>query len=119
MPGTIINYAIGVFVIIIHLALGKWISVALDMPIPGSVIGMLLLLLSLRFSLVKLRHVRRTSDLLLRNMALFFIPPGVGVMLYFDLLSDQWPAIVVSGTVSTVVVLLVVGLVEQHLARAD
>jgi holin-like protein len=50
-------------------------------------------------------------------MSLFFIPVGVGLMNAWDMISSNWAVIIVSSSVSTVVVLAVVGLVQQKLEK--
>lgn len=119
MFGIVLHYLLGFGLIVLHLALGNLLVGWAKLPIPGSVVGMVLMAASLHVGLVPVARVRRTSGLLLRHMALFFVPPGVGLMLYFDLLSREWPAIVAAGVVSTVAVMLVVGWIEQRLEPDD
>ena len=67
-----------------------WISQILEsllpIPFPASVIGMVLLFILLATGVLKLEHVREKADFLLANMAFFFLPAGVSVMNYFDVL---------------------------------
>ncbi|WP_211334786.1 CidA/LrgA family protein [Desulfosoma caldarium] len=99
------------------LALGDAVSYGLALPIPGNVIGMMLLTFSLCRGWVDLRSVKPAADLFVQNMAFFFVPPGVGLLLYLDLLSREWVPLVVAYVVSTVVVLGVVGWVTQKMER--
>ena len=46
----------------------------------------------------------------------FFIPPGVALMLYFDIIAAQFWPIVIATLISTILVLIVTGWVHQ-LAR--
>lgn len=94
---------------------GEILSRLFALPIPGNVIGMALLLLGLVFGLVKEEAICEAAELLLRYLALFFVPAGVGVMLYFDLIGREWLPIVVGTLVSTFVVMAVTGWVEQWL----
>jgi holin-like protein len=87
--------------------------------IPSSIIGMLLLTSLLYFKVIKLSQVKAMSDLLVQNLAFFFIPPGVAIMLYLDVICDQFLAIVVSSVLSTLVVLAVTGHVYQKLKKTD
>ena len=54
---------------------------------------------------------------LLGAMALFFIPYGVGLMVSYEVLLDNFWAIVISGGVSTMLVLVCVGRVFQKLNK--
>lgn len=94
---------------------GEVLSRLFGLPIPGNVIGMALLLVALALGLVKEAAIREAAELLLRYLALFFVPAGVGVMLYFDLIGREWLPIVVGTLVSTFVVMAVTGWVEQWL----
>ena len=61
----------------------------------------------------KLSQVEDVSDFLIRNMAFFFVPPGVGLMVNLQLIADNWFAILMATILSTILVLVVTGLVAQ------
>jgi holin-like protein len=96
---------------------GEILSRGLVLPIPGNVLGMGLLLLTLWMKIVRVEWVEEAAELLLSHLALFFVPAGVGVMVYFDLIGRQWLPIVVATVVSTFVVMAVTGLVASRLDR--
>ena len=79
------------------------IEAALPFPFPASVIGMILLLLLLPSGLLRVEHIQEKADFLLANMAFFFLPAGVSIMNYFDLLRSSAVALVVICLVTTVV----------------
>lgn len=85
--------------------------------VSGSVIGMVLLFAALYFKVVKPQSVHGTSKFLLDNMALLFVPPGVGLMVSYALIEAHLWAIILSGALSTVVVVLSVGWIQQKLGR--
>jgi len=89
--------------------LGTLLVDAFGLPIPGNVIGMLLLFAALRAGLVKVEWVREGAELLLSHLALLFVPAGVGVMVYFDLIAREWLPIVLATLLSTFVVMAVTG----------
>lgn len=68
---------------------GDWISSLLPISFPGSVISMILLFVLLGMEWVKEEHIQEVGDFLLKNMAFFFVPAGVSVMKYFQLLKDS------------------------------
>ena len=92
---------------------GELLARATGWPVPGNVLGMVLLLLALMLGLVRLEWVSEAAELLLTHMALLFVPVGVGVMLYFDLLAREWLPILAATVLSTFVVLAVTGRVAQ------
>ena len=95
--------------------LGEVISRWLQIPIPGNVIGMGLLLAALWKGWVRVEWLQDAAELLLSHLALFFVPAGVGVMVYFDLIAVEWLPIVVAMTLSTFVVMAVTGRVAMRL----
>ena len=107
----------GLFYILLFWVLGNALSYLVGGYVPGSVIGMILLFAALTLRWVKAETVRPAAHFLLRSMALFFVPFGVGLMVSYRLLLDNLWAIVVSGIVSTIVVLLVAGHTFQSLNR--
>lgn len=68
---------------------GEGISLLLPFPFPGSVIGMILLFLLLFFGILRPDHIAQKADFLLRNMAFFFIPAGVGILESFEALRGR------------------------------
>ena len=95
------------------LALGELIVYLTGIKLPSSIIGMLLLTLFLKLGWIKLHWVQGMSDFLVANLGFFFIPPGVALMLYFDIIAAQFWPIVISNLVSTLLVLLITGWVHQ------
>ena len=85
-----------------------WISqiveAILPFPFPASVIGMVLLLILLLVRALKVDHIREKSDFLLSNMAFFFIPAGVSIINYFDILASNLIPLLVICLVTTVLV---------------
>jgi len=94
------------------LALGELIVYLTGIKLP-SIIGMLLLTLFLKLGWVKLQWVQGLSDFLVANLGFFFVPSGVALMLYFDIISAEFWPIVIATLVSTVLVLVVTGWVHQ------
>lgn len=100
------------------LALGELIIYLTHIPLPSSIIGMLLLTLLLKLKVIRLEWVRSISDFLVGNIGFFFVPPGVAIMLYFDIIKAQFVPIVVASIISTVLVLAVTGWVHQFYGKA-
>ena len=101
------------------LALGEWIVSLTGVTLPSSIIGMLLLTLFLKVGWVKLKWVQGLSDFLVSNLGFFFVPPGVALMLYFDVIEAEFWPIVIATVVSTVLVLVVTGWVHQIVRRSN
>lgn len=99
--------------------LGEFLSNFLSLPLPGSIVGMLILLILLFTQLLKPDDIAETADFLLNNMAFFFIPAGVGVLVSYTLLSGSYFESVASIVLSTVVVMLVTGGATQFLVKKE
>lgn len=98
---------------------GELIRSLLNLPLPGPVIGMVLLVVALQFDVVQLDEVEPSSRLLLENLGLLFVPIGVGLTLYRKILQANWVSISVSIVVSTLLTLLVTGKVVQRLETGN
>ena len=109
------RYAAGAAILLAFLLAGDAVATLGRLPLPGSVVGMLLLAATLHFRWMPAAWVEPAAGLLLRHMGLLFVPPGVGLMLQYDLLRREWLPIALAGAASTVAVLLVVGLLQQRL----
>ncbi len=103
------SLGIGFLVLLAFLAAGQFAAWGLGWPIPGSVLGMVLLAAALLAGVVRVEVVKPCADLLLKHLGLFFVPAGVGLIQHFDLLGEQWLPILAGTVVSTVAVLLVGG----------
>lgn len=99
------------------MAVGELIVWLTGLRLPSSIIGMLLLTLLLKLGWIKLEWVKGLTDFLIANLGFFFVPPGVALMLYFDIIQAQLLPIVTATVVSTVIVLVVTGQVHQIVRR--
>lgn len=97
------------------LALGELLALIPGLSIPGSILGMLILTVLLDRKVVNPKTIKPVCRFLISNMAFFFIPPGVALMLYFNLIAAQWLPITVATVVSILIVLLVTGHLHQYL----
>lgn len=97
------------------LFLGELLALVPGLTIPGSIWGMLILTFFLNRGIVKANTIRPLCKFLIDNMAFFFIPPGVALMLYFDLIGKEWLPITVATIVSVLIVLLVTGHLHQYI----
>lgn len=95
------------------LALGELIVYLTGIKLPSSIIGMLLLTLFLQLGWIKLEWVQGLTNFLVANLGFFFVPSGVALMLYFDVITAQFWPIVIATLVSTILVLVVTGWVHQ------
>ncbi|MCI5814904.1 MAG: CidA/LrgA family protein [Prevotella sp.] len=107
------------FILFGCLALGELVVMVTGLKLPASIIGMLLLTLLLQLRIVKLEWVRGLTDFLIANLGFFFVPPGVALMLYFDLIRAEIVPIVAATVLSTILVLLVTGHTHQVVSKGE
>ncbi len=103
------------FIIFLFSFLGEIVSKII--PIPGSVIGMVLLFFALHFKWIKMDQVEDTGHWLINNMGLFFVPAGVGLMANFDMLKDIWWQLLIVMVITTGLMIVFVGHVVQRIKR--
>ena len=98
---------------------GEVLHAALGIPVPGPVLGIGLLLVGLVAwsRLAGAPPALPAADALLSYLSLFFVPPGVGMVMRFAQLGRFWPVLAVAITASSILTLAVVGLVVQALLR--
>ena len=101
--------------------LGELIVGATGLPMPGPVIGMILLFAGLLVHGAVPDRLAATADALVSNLSLLFIPAGVGVMLHAGLIGRDWLPISAALVVSTLLTIAVTAAVMTWLSprRAD
>lgn len=107
----------GFLIILGLLGIGNLISRSINGLVPGSVLGMMLMYAGLQTKIIKSELVASTANALTGNMALFFVPAGVGIMVAFDILAKSWHEILFISLVSTICVIAAVGLTQQWMER--
>jgi holin-like protein len=103
-------------VVLLLYLVGEAIVRILTIPIPGSIIGLMVLFLYLLQRGRVSSALTSVGDPVLGAMPLFFIPAGVGLFEYGDLLGDIWPAVTLAIVGSTLVGLITTTLVMRLLA---
>lgn len=101
--------------LLIFQCLGEALVRVLGLPVPGPVAGMLLLFVTLRLRDTVPANLDTAVTGLLQHLSLLFVPAGVGVMLHFGRVADEWLAIAVALVVSTVLALAATALVMRAL----
>ena len=98
---------------------GEAIVLFFTLPVPGPVIGMALLFAALAWRGGPPVALRETAQNLLQHLSLLFVPAGVGVMLHFQRMADEWLPIVIALVASTFITIAVTALVLRALARNE
>lgn len=108
----------GSFYILLFYFLGEMLSLLIKGFIPGSVLGMILLFLVLFFKILDPEKVRTTAKTITKNMAIFFVPAGVGLMVYAELVSKSVAAILVAIGGSTILTIITVAMIQERFEKS-
>jgi len=97
------NFLYGITILLVYQLVGEVAVLLLSVPVPGPVVGMALLFLTLLFRGRLSRSLDTTSAGLMSHLSLLFIPAAVGIVVHFDRISSEWLPITVALVLSTVV----------------
>jgi len=106
----------GLAYLLLFQCAGELLARGLHAPLPGPVLGLLLLLLGLNVRSLR-EPVAAAAELLLNHLSLLFVPVGVGVMTHLDLIGQYGLRMLLAIAVSTWIGLAVTALVLKALLR--
>ena len=96
---------------------GEFTVRATGITAPGPVIGMIFLLIILLIKGSLKKDLEITANSLLTNLSLLFVPAGVGLMMHFQLIGEEWLPITISLIVSTILTIAITGLMMIWLTK--
>ena len=96
---------------------GTALRTSLHIPIPGSIIGLVVLFLLLQTRAVRLKWVELGATWLIAELLLLFIPSAVGVVEYSRFIATEGLQTVCVILLSTVTVMIVTGGMTELLVR--
>ena len=96
---------------------GEFFSTSLHLPIPGNILGMIILFILLYTKVVKVDNISTVTNFLLDHLAFFFIPAGVGLMNSMGIIKSTWWQLLVVCLSTTVIIIGVTGIVVQLISK--
>ncbi|PTJ73970.1 CidA/LrgA family protein [Mammaliicoccus sciuri] len=99
--------------------LGSWIQETLNIPIAGSIIGLVILFLLLQFKIIKEEWIKDGANLLLSTMIFFFIPSIVGAMNLVNQINAQFIFLIVLVIATTCIVALSSGYIAEKMLKRN
>ncbi|WP_301109809.1 CidA/LrgA family protein [Sporosarcina sp.] len=99
--------------------LGEFLRSALSIPLPGSIIGLLILWALLSFRIVRLEWVEKGAYVFLSTLPLYLIPATVGVMNYGHVFKGKGILLVVITIVSTFITMATASWVSQAVGKRN
>lgn len=107
----------GMTLLLIYQLAGEVCVRLFGLPVPGPVMGMVMLFLTLMIRGRLVKAVEPASSALLGHLSLLFVPAGVGLIVHFSRIGDEWLPIGVTLLLSTIITMAVTALVMQWLTR--
>jgi holin-like protein len=104
-------------ILLVFQLTGEVLARYFELPVPGPVIGMLLLFLALALRGGPGDELRTTSQTLLQHLSLLFVPAGTGIMVHLHRVADEWLPLLLSLLISTIATLVVTALVMKACQR--
>ena len=111
------KYYVQFMLICLFAVIGEAISTFFKLPIPGSIIGLFLLLIALQLKWIRLRHIHAVAEFLIANMTILFLPPAVGIMEKFDVIAPYLLPIVLIIFFAAVINIILIAFVVQFIKR--
>lgn len=93
--------------------LGELFNKVLPWPVPGSIYGFILMLLSLQFKIIRLEMIKDVADFLLDIMPVMFIPAAVGLLVIWEDVSQYMGQILLICITTTLIVMVTTGKVTD------
>jgi putative effector of murein hydrolase LrgA (UPF0299 family) len=107
----------GITLLLIYQLAGEVSVRLLGLPVPGPVMGMVMLFITLMIRGRMAKAVEPASTALLGHLSLLFVPAGVGLIVHFNRLGNEWLPISVTLLLSTIITMAVTALVMQWVTR--
>ena len=96
----------GLTILLLYQLMGEVTVRWLDLPVPGPVLAMIMLFISLVIKGSTPSALQSSANTILSHLSLLFIPAGVGIMAHFERLQNEWLPISVAVILSTVITLI-------------
>lgn len=107
----------GITLLLVYQLVGEITVRLAGVPIPGPVLGMVMLFVSLWIRGHVPAAVDHASSALLSHLSLLFVPAGVGMMAHFNRIAEEWVPIALALLLSTVITMVATALIMQLTTR--
>ncbi|MDX1634180.1 MAG: CidA/LrgA family protein [Marinobacter sp.] len=108
----------GITILLIYQLVGEITVRFLGLPVPGPVLGMVMLFVTLMLRGRVDESVDSAATGLLSHLSLLFVPAGVGMMVHFGRIADEWLPILITLLLSTVLTMAATAGIMQLTGRA-
>ena len=116
------KYYVQLMIILLFSLVGEIVSTTFHLPVPGFIIGLLLLFLALQFKIIRLHHIHDVGQFLLANMTILFLPAAVGAAVgimerYSQIAPNIIPILLITLgalVINIVIIAIVVSIVKKR-----
>lgn len=116
---ALVDLLVGGALLTFAWALGEGVAALVPWaPLPGSLWGMLLAFAALEAGWLPEARIRRAASTLVRLLGLLFVPVGVGVVAYGELVARHATAIAIAIVAGSIVTLLASAAIASAMSRA-
>lgn len=113
----IVTILIQILLIHVFLFLAIALQQLFSIPLPASMIGLVLLFLALLLKIIKLEWVEQGANWLMAELLLFFIPSAVGIVNYNEIASWQGVEMIFIIGISTFIVMSITAFIADWIAK--
>jgi len=107
----------GITLLLIYQLAGEISVLLLRIPVPGPVLGMVMLFLTLAFRGRSTTSLDSASSVLLSHLSLLFVPAGVGMIVHFDRIINEWLPITIALVLSTIITMVATAVIMSASSR--
>lgn len=112
-----IVFQIGILYVLYRI--GEWITDTFNLLIPGSVIGMILLIILLFTRMLKVEWIEEGAGFMVKYLPFFFIPAFIGLMVYYKIFAGKGFLLLIIVLFSTILVMVASGLIGELFKRGE
>lgn len=114
-----IQIALQILLLYLLCYIGNLVVDWLHLPLPGSIIGLIMLLILLHLKVIPKKAVAKGAGALLPILTLLFIPATVGIVNYPELLSSYGVILLAITFLSTVFALITTALFAKKIEQLE
>ena len=108
-----------ILILYVFYYIGVFIVDITGLPLPASILGLVLLAFCLKMNWVKVDYIREGAGFLIAFMTLFFIPAIVGIIDYPELLSIEGALLLGTVFVSTLFAILISSKLSEMIEKKE
>lgn len=104
-------------ILYVFYLVGTWIVTVTGLPLPGSIIGLLLLSIGLFTKIINVKLIEAGASFLIGVLTIFFIPATVGIVNYPELLSSNGAKLILAVLCSSVLTIYITGVFTKYVEK--